>query len=569
AATPAITPSGPSATPDSTPGAPAASPSAAPSPSAATRSGDLVPGTLAVTVSDSVRVRSAPRVADDSVKFTPVLPVGTSLVVTAGPVKASDYTWYRVAPIGLALDDGVDQGWVAIADHDGTPWVALASDPTPGFELASVTTDPVAATTSAARRQAAAVNAFGLALYKRLRVDADLKGAGIVFSPYSIVTALAMARAGAKGETARQMDEVLRAGGWADLATGVPSLATLLARRDGAWTVRNDESGKDDVHYQALRIANMAFGQRDFHLEQAYLKRVSQTFRSGFGLVDYIADPNGARDAINGWVSQQTLGRIPELLGPPDVTSITRLVLVNAVYFKAEWAQPFIDGETTPRRFTRLDGSTVRVPTMKAWGEQEIPIAKGDGWRGTELRYLGPDGKTPLAMTIIQPTDLRAFEKSLTTTRLGRMMKTIAAERRRLQVVSDPPEAEACPTYPYSTTLYMPKFGIDTKAKLAPMLKAMGMTDAFDLQAADFSGMTTQDRLYIGFVIHQANIDVDERGTEAAAATAVGMDTGGCTGAVPLVEKTLRLDHPFLFLVRDLQTGAILFMGRVLDPSKR
>jgi serpin B len=564
---PSVTPGGPSATPATSPVAPPASPSAEPSTAPATSSGALVPGTLAVTVSDRLRVRSAPRVADDSVRFTPVLPAGTPLVVTAGPVEASDYTWYRVAPIGVTLDHGVDQGWVAVADHDGTPWVAPAADPTPGYELAAVQVDPVAATMAAAKAEAGSVNAFGLALYKRLRAAEDLKNGDIVFSPYSIATAVAMARAGAKGQTAAQIDHVLRTGGWSDLESGVASLSAVLARRDGAWTVQGEEG--PGTHYQAFRAANMAFGQRDYALEQAYLQRLSKTFRSGFGLVDYISDPDAARESINGWVSQQTLGRIPNLLAAPDVTSATRLVLVNAVYFKGEWARPFNEGDTVPRRFTRRDGSTLQVPTMDAWGEQEIPYAKGDGWRGTELRYLGPDAKTPLAMTIIQPTDLAAFERSLTTARLGGITRAMAAERRRLQVVTEASEAEGCPTFPYSTRLYLPKFGIDTREGLVPMLRAMGMTDAFDAATADFSGMTTQDKLHIGMVIHQANIDVDERGTEAAAATAVGMDTGGCTGPVAAVERTLRIDHPFLFLIRDLQTGAILFMGRVLEPSVR
>ena len=525
AATPAASVAAPSGSPGGTPAAPADTPPPSPSSQPTTSSGELVPGAVAITVTDRLRVRSAPRVADDSIRYTPVLPVGTSLVVTAGPVEASGYAWYRVAPIGLSLDAGVDQGWVAVADHDGTPWVALAEDPTPGFELASVTTDALAASMTAAKAEARAVNAFGLALYQRLRADAD---GGIVFSPYSIATALSMARAGAKGETASQMDDVLRVVDWPAMESGVSSLATVLARRDGAWTVQGDEGS--GTHYQAFRSANMAFGQRDYALEQAYLQRVSKTFRSGFGLVDFIADPSGARAAINGWVSRQTLGRIPELLGEPDVTSASRLVLVNAVYFKGEWAKTFNEGGTVPRTFTRADGSTVKVPTMEAWGEQLIPFAKGDGWRGTELRYLGPDNRTPLAMTIIQPTNLAAFEKALTPDRLGRITSAISAERRRLQAVSDAPEAEACPTYPYSTRLFLPKFGIDTKAKLVPMLKAMGIEDAFDSQVADFSGMTTQDRLFIGMVVHQANIDVDERGTEAAAATAVGMDTGGCTG---------------------------------------
>jgi serpin B len=407
------------------------------------------------------------------------------------------------------------------------------------------------------------MNRFGLAMYKRLRSSEALAGKGIVFSPYSIATALAMARAGAAGDTASEMDDVLRAADWASLATGTSSLAQVLARRDGAWIVEGD--GGKGTHFLALRIANMAFAQDGYALEQAYLERVSQTFRSGVGLVDYIADPDAARATINRWVGVQTMGRIPELLEPPDVSSRTRLVLVNAVYFKGEWLVPFFG--TVPRAFTTAAGKELRVPTMEARGEQAIPLASGTGWRATELRYLSPDDHQ-LAMTIVVPDDLAAFEKGFNADRLAAVTKAVAREHARLQETSDA-APEACPEYAYSTRLFLPKFGTETRAELGDMLVAMGMPLAFDDANADFSGMTKEDRLSIGFVIHQANIDVDERGTEAAAATAVGMDTGGCTGPVPRTEKTLRVNKPFLYLIRDLQTGAILFMGRVTDPTQR
>ena len=543
--------------------APAAPPAATPGPSGDT--GSLVPGVLAETVTDDLRVRSAPRVADDSIRHAPLLPNGTQLVVTAGPVRANDYTWYRVAPLAFDLDDGVDQGWVAVADHDGTPWVAPVDDPTPGFTLASVSAEPIDPSMAAAKARADEINRFGLAMYRRLRAMDELDGKGIVFSPYSIATALAMARAGAAGDTASEMDHVLRADDWASLSKGTSSLAQVLARRDGAWMVEGD--GDRGAHFLALRIANMAFAQEGYALEQAYMERVSRTFRSGVGLVDYIRQTDAARDTINRWVGVQTMGRIPKLLTPPDVTPDTRLVLVNAVYFKGEWLVPFEQGNTVSHTFTTAAGKEIRVPTMETYGGQAIPIASGDGWRATELSYQSPD-EHPLAMTIVVPDNLVTFEKGLNGDQLASVTRAIAREHARIGKVIEPSEPDGCGEYAYQAHLFLPKFGTETRAELSRPLMAMGMPLAFG-SSADFSGMTKEDALYIGTVIHQANIDVDERGTEAAAATAVGMDTGGCTGPQPATLKTFRVNKPFVYFIRDLQTGAILFMGRVTDPTKR
>jgi serpin B len=204
---------------------------------------------------------------------------------------------------------------------------------------------------------------------------------------------------------------------------------------------------------------------------------------------------------------------------------------------------------------------------MEVFGGQEIPYAVGEGWRATELRYLGPDGSTPLAMTLVMPDDLEAFEQGLTAERLHAINASVAREQARQQIVTDEPDS--CGVYPYQTQLLMPKFGIATRADLVPILKAMGVQQAFDSSRADFTGITREDRLSIGMVVHEANIDVDERGTEAAAATAVGADTGGCLGPEAAKDRRLRLDHPFLFFLHDVQTGAVLFMGRVTDPTVR
>ena len=282
------------------------------------------------------------------------------------------------------------------------------------------------------------------------------------------------------------------------------------------------------------------------------------------GLVDYAAAPDEAREAINGWVGRQTAGRIPDLLQEGTVSAATRLVLANAVYLKAEWAVPFYEGQTRDRNF-ESPGGTVSVPTMETLGGQTLVLAEGDGWRATQLPYLGANEASPLAMTIVMPDDLEAFESHLTPSAIRRVDAAIRREKTRLADVDD---SDDCGSYPYALRLFMPKFGIDTRADLVPTLQAMGMNAATDGGAADLTGITDAARLSIANVVHQANIDVDERGTEAAAATAVGGDTTGCGAPSPRETRTLRLNHPFLFLIRDAETGAILFLGRVTDPTQ-
>ena len=217
---------------------------------------------------------------------------------------------------------------------------------------------------------------------------------------------------------------------------------------------------------------------------------------------------------------------------------MTRLVLVNAIYLKAAWVTPFDPKATRPAAFTRSDGSTVQAPTMEL--SAELPYAEGDGWRAVELPYVGGQ----LAMTIVVPDDLASFVQSADGATIEAIVQGLAGRK---------PEVD----------LSLPTFSIETKTELKDVLSTLGMPVAFDPDQADFSGMTTQEKLFIGAVIHQANITVDEKGTEASAATAVVMEAS----AAPADRVTFHVDRPFLFLLRDTTTGAIVFLGQVTDPT--
>ena len=410
-------------------------------------------------------------------------------------------------------------------------WLALllvlsvACSTTGAVELAKADVPRASASAGDAARAADAVNAFGLDLYRLVAGDEG----NIVVSPASIALALAMARAGARGTTADEMDAVLHDVANDAHASWPNALDQALTAHSGTF---KDDNGDD--HDVTLRIANSTFAQRGMHLETAYLEALASRFGSGVRLVDYATDAEAARRLVNGWVSEQTERRIPELLVQGILTSATRLTLVNAVYLKAPWQTPFPESATRPGSFTLADGATVEVPMMAA--TLSVPYAAGNGWQAVELPYVGG----ALAMTVIVPDDHDAFETALTAEALD-------------AIVGDLDE--------HSVTLSMPKFGIETKAMLADLLAELGMPTAFD-GGADFSGITADEELVISDVVHQANIDVDEKGTEAAAATAVVM-----RGSASPDQVTLHVDRPFLFALRDVQTGTVLFLGRVSDPS--
>ena len=421
--------------------------------------------------------------------------------------------------------------------------------PTAAAELAMSGVPRAPAPPAEAKKAAASINAFGLDLLR----NAGKPGANLVLSPTSIAIALAMARAGARGRTAAQMDTVLRSVGADKLAVAMNALDAALATRSGTF---NDLDG--NPLGVILRIANAAYIQRGMPVEQPFLDALASRFGTGVRLADFAADPQAARQVINAWVKQQTEARIPELLQPNDVTTLTRFALVNAIYLKAPWLNPFEPKDTASGRFTRADGSRVSVPMMHLESSglgPTFPVATGAGWSAVRLPYLGSqsaqNGSDELAMTIVVPNDLAAFEKGLTAARLVDL--TTTKDEGGLLVSN-------------KVSLTLPRFSIDTRFDLKEALKAMGMPLAFDPIQADFTGIATlPNGLYIGKVIHQANIDVSEKGTEAAAATAVlGLTGGPGDTSKPVV---VRADRPFLFVLTDVPTGAVLFMGRVADPS--
>ncbi len=262
-------------------------------------------------------------------------------------------------------------------------------------------------------------------------------------------------------------------------------------------------------------------------------------YDAGLRLLDFAGDPEAARGIINGWVSEQTEGRIQDLLPPRTVDALTRLVLTNAVYFNAAWAEQFDPRETRDGAFYLLDGSQVTVPMMRRTAN--YGYVAGEGFQAVELPY---DGKE-LAMVILLPNVGRfeEFENSLDAQGVEEILEGLAYRE---------------------VALTMPRFQVESDFSLVDTLAAMGMPAAFQPGQADFSGMDGSHDLYIGTVLHRAFVSVDESGTEAAAATAVVI---GVT-ALPAPPVEVTVDCPFIFLIRDLRTGTILFVGRVVNPAR-
>ena len=453
-------------------------------------------------------------------------------------------------------------GWPTWAPPSGqsptnTPSPTLAPSPSdtasptgtqaPGAFAVAMGLAPLA--TPAADLGAAAgteINDFGFDLLRRL----DPKG-NLCASPASIALALAMVRAGAIGTTAAQMDKVLHGFGASGQAGEIAALIATLNSQTSY-----DDSGSYPIEPQAtpdhtgqdplieLDVSNAVFSQQGMNLEQAYLDALSSSFGAGVGLLDFMNDPEAARLIINQWASDRTHGRIPNILPPGEVTSSWRIAVANAIYLKAGWTSPFDPAQTRSKAFTRADGSTVSVPTMAE--ESWLQYSAGTGYRAVDLPMGGSFGS--LSMTIVVPDDMSSFVNGLTAAKLAAIEK-----QGNLRDVD----------------LTLPRFSTDSPFDLSNILKAMGMPAAFDPTAADFSGITTDQQLFIGAVIHEANIDVVEQGTTAAAVTVVGMATmgGGPGPTAPHVQ--FHVNKPFLYFVRDRTTGAVLFMGRVADPSAK
>jgi len=367
-------------------------------------------------------------------------------------------------------------------------------------------------------------NAFALDLYQQLAGE----GKNMFYSPYSIYMALLMTYAGAAGDTASQMESTLH------LPYPQEEVHAVMNALDQQLKAN---SMVDDKPAFTLNIANQLWGQAGYAFLPEFLNTLSQNYNAGLKTVDFAADPEAARELINLWVEAQTNEKIKDLIPEGALNALTRLVITNAVYFKAAWLSPFDPANTKNGSFTLLDGTKVEVPMMHQSGTFRAYISQDV--QAVELPYEGG----AYSMVALMPTagSLEEFEQSLTAESLQGILNQLDRA---------------------SVTLSMPKFKFEAAFTLNHALEAMGMPDAFNFRRADFSRMDGTTDLYITSALHKAYVDVNEEGTEAAAATAVIIGLESAVGQ----SYTITLDHPFLFLIRDNATGTLLFVGRMADP---
>jgi serpin B len=372
------------------------------------------------------------------------------------------------------------------------------------------------------------IHALGAGLYAQSSAVGNL-----ALSPYSVAVALALTLNGARGATLDEMLDVLAAddadrlnGGLNALTQAVESMAGKRRRNDGS------------THVVALDSANALFGQQGVRWEGDFLDTLAREYGAGMRIVDFENATESARGLINDWTAGRTHDRIEEIIPPDVLDPSTRLVLVNALYFKAAWAEPFEAFATSAAAFHLEDGSEVQVPTMNATlGSASYGV--GEGYQAVQLPYAGNE----LAMTIVLPDEHRLADVEGSVGSGGLPAILASVERG-------------------SVSLALPTWTFRTATPLKEALMALGVRTAFGENVADFSRMTTQMVLYVAAVLHQVFIAVDENGTEAAAATAVVMRE---TSAMRPDDSGV-VDRPFLFVIHDVEHGTPLFVGRVSDP---
>ena len=435
-----------------------------------------------------------------------------------------------VAPPGMPTPDRPPK-----SDPSETPAANLTGTPRPTLPLATLPapdreTAPAVAVADI-EELVSGNTAFALDLYQTLSES----GGNLFYSPYSISLALAMAYGGAAGETETQMAETL-------------SFHLPQEQLHAAFNALDQELAPPSQEKEGggfeLSTANSVWWQEGHGFRQDYLDTLASNYGGKVRDVNFWGQPDSARIRINAWVSEETDGRIEDLIPSGAIDRFTRLVLANAVFFKAEWRLPFDARVTSGAPFYGLDGGEIRVDTMRQ--TENFAYNRGDGYQAVELPYVDSD----MSMVILLP-DAGAFadiERSLDVFRLDEILERLETRRVRLT---------------------MPKFELDASLELADTLEEMGMPNAFDDRKAEFQGMDglsclagDDECLLISDVVHKAFVSVDEAGTEAAAATAVIV---GITRAVPSEPIELTIDRPFIFLIRDRETGTILFLGRVIN----
>lgn len=386
---------------------------------------------------------------------------------------------------------------------------------------------------AAGSRFANSSNAFGFDLYKELRKTAG----NLAVSPTSLSIALAMTWGGAKSETANEMKQVLHfVRSPADTMSDAGTLTKLL---------------ENPSRPLQLSVANRLFGQKSYTFEQPYLDSTEKAFGASLEMVDFELATESARKTINGWVEQKTERRIVDLVPQGGLDAKTRLVLVNAVYFLADWEHPFDKASTREAPFTLSAAKEVKTPTMQA--TRMFNYAEVGDTNLIELSYKGGEMSMLLAIPR-QVEGIEKLEQSMSQDKFAAWSKAMKREYIRL---------------------FMPRFEVNPtqSLSLASDLQKLGMKAAFKADKADFTGIANppkpEDRLAISQVFHKAFVKVDEKGTEAAAASAVVMGDLNKSVKQKPVPREVKVDRPFVYFIRDNQTGLILFMGRVADPTKK
>lgn len=423
-----------------------------------------------------------------------------------GVIQTMNLSKWKVAAVALVMI-GLLGGSLGILWQPGQ-----AADPAkakPPADPAQVKTDKAAVVKGNTE--------FALDLYGRLRTQ----DGNLFLSPYSISTALAMTSAGARENTLSQMEKTLR----------FPVEQPRLHPAFGA-LIGETKAGKG---YQ-LSVANALWCQIDYPIRDEFLQ-TNETYYGGKPIgVDFAGKTEEARQTINTWVEKQTQDKIKELIKPGILTDLTRVVLTNAIYFKGDWASRFKKDATRDAPFLATGGKKVNVPMMSQLGE--FPTLEETAFAALEMPYVGKE----LSMVVFlprKPDGLADFEKSLTAEKLNGWLGRLKPEKIQVS---------------------LPRFQVTADFKLNEQLKSMGMSDAFS-RTANFVGINgKKDDLYIAAVVHKAFVDVNEEGTEAAAATAVVIRERG-------LPPQFRAEHPFFFLIRDQRTGSILFMGRLVEPK--
>ena len=370
-------------------------------------------------------------------------------------------------------------------------------------------------------------NLFAFDLYHRVaqgNID------NLIYSPYSISLAFSMVYAGAAGETEAQMMEALNYLAQDAQHPAFNALDQHLA------SLGDERGGETEGEPFQLNIANAVWGQQGFPFNEPYLNTLAGQYGAGLRVVDFAQDPVGARELVNNWVAEETEERIIDILPEGAIDAATRLVLANAIYFNAGWLFPFDPAATQEQPFNLVDGTQTSVPMMHL-NTVRAPYYQGSGYQAVLLPYTGEN----VDMLVILP-ESGQFE----TVQDGMSIDLLDQVRAQAEI--------------HDVTLSMPKFDFETEINLADLLEEMGVTAPFSPGAADFSGIVEDGGLYISAALHKGTIKVDELGTEAAAATVIGM----ATSAMPRAD--MNLDRPFIFAILERETGTILFLGRAMDP---